>query len=62
MKRVPTRFAATVLLLGLAMLSACANDSGSATGAEAQSRYAAPAPGGFVVHMGGSVNAAAAVR
>ncbi len=62
MKRVPTRFAAMVLLLGVAVLSGCANDPGSATGAEAQSRNATPTPGGFVVHMGGSVTAAAAVR
>ncbi len=60
MTRVPTLLA-TTLLLGLALLPGCANDPAPAPRAEAQPPSPASAPGGVVVHMGGSVFAGAAV-
>ncbi len=50
-----------MVLLGAAMLPGCANDSDAAADAEAQSQHAAPAPGGLVVHLNGSVTSEAGV-
>ena len=54
------RFAlSAMLLLGAAMLTGCANDLGAGT--EAQSQRAAPAPGGFAVHLNSAVTTEAVV-